>query len=176
MKNLILFSSIAFASGLLFVNVYNSMVDAKSWGSNIPNSIAITREYFKNANPGDFFRKLSPVNQLLALVALIFFWKYSMSVRLCLGAALALYIICDVLTFSYFYPRNDIMFKTASLTDIELLKKTWSQWNNMNWIRSFILLVGLFFSILSLHNIYSRNNNNNTVFVNASHKADTLNV
>ena len=133
-----------------------------------------TREYFKSANPGDFFRKFSPLNQLLALVVLIFFWKYSISVRLCLGAALVLYVICDVLTFSYFYPRNDIMFRTASLTDIELLKKTWSQWNNMNWTRSFILLVGLFFSIVSLHKIYSRNNNNNAVFINTSYKADAL--
>jgi hypothetical protein len=164
------------ASGLLFVNFYNSVIDARSWGSDIPNSIEITREYFKTVNPGNFFRLYSPVNQLLALVVLILFWKYSPSIRLYLGAALVLYVMCDVLTFAYFYPRNDIMFKTASLTDTELLRKTWSQWNNMNWVRSFILLVGLFFSLLSLHKIYLRYNNDNTVIANVSHKADTLTV
>ena len=59
------------------------------------------------------------------------------------------------MTFGYFFPRNDIMFRDAPLTDIDLLKKTWSEWNNMNWVRTAILLIGVFFSILSLHKIYS---------------------
>lgn len=173
MKTFILFSSITLASGLLFVNIYTSMIDAKSWGSSISSSIATAREYFKNANPGNFFRLFSPVNQVLALIALIVFWKSSPSVRLCLGTALALYILCDVLTFLYFYPRNDIMFKTASLTDTKLLKNTWSQWNSMNWIRSFILLAGLFFSFLSLSKIYDLQNSNNTAAMTVAPETDT---
>jgi len=155
MKNLILFASICIASGLLFVNFYTSLIDVKSWGNNIPNSMATTREYFKVSNPGNFFRMFSPVNQLLGLVALILFWKSSASIRLCLGAAFVMYIAAEALTFTYFFPRNDMMFKTAQLTDIDLLKKTVSEWNMMNMIRTLILLVGVFFSCLSLHKIYS---------------------
>lgn len=154
MKNLILFLSISIASGLLFVNLYNSLVDAKSWGSNIPNSIATTREYFKTANPGSFFRIFSPVNQVVALVVVILFWKSSPSIRLGLITACVLYILGDILTFAYFYPRNDIMFKTAQLSDRDLLGKTWAEWSMMNWIRSLIILAGIFFSFLSLHKIY----------------------
>ena len=150
-----LFLSVSIATGLLFVNLYTSLIDAKSWGSDIPNSIAAAREYFKTVNPGNFFRVFSPVNQLLSLLVLILFWKSSPSIRLCLGVALLLYILGDVLTFAYFYPRNDIMFKTAHLTDVSSLKKAWSGWNMMNWIRSLILLAGLFLSFLSLHKIYS---------------------
>lgn len=154
MKNLLLFASISVASGLLFVNLYTSIVDAKSWGSDIPNSITTTRSYFKNVNPGSFFRIFSPVNQLLALLVLIIFWKSSPSTRVYLGAALVLYVLADVLTFAYFYPRNDIMFRTADLTDTITLRKTWSEWNSMNWIRSAIILVGLTLSFYSLHKIY----------------------
>ena len=64
-------------------------------------------------------------------------------------------VLVDVMTFAYFYPRNDIMFKTASLTDVETLRKTWAQWNAMNWVRSLIMLIGLGFSCLALHKIYS---------------------
>ena len=71
------------------------------------------------------------------------------------GVAFALYVLGDVLTFAYFYPRNDIMFKDAKLTDVVLLKKVWSEWTFMNWVRSFMILVGLFLSCLSLHKIYS---------------------
>ena len=155
MKTIILFASISIASGLLFVNLYTSLIDAKSWGSNIPDSIAAAREYFKTVNPGNFFRVFSPVNQVVALLALILFWKSSPSIRLSLGAALAIYVLADVLTFAYFYPRNDIMFKTAQLTDTDLLRKTWSEWNTMNWVRSLVLLAGIFLSFVSLHKIYS---------------------
>lgn len=154
-KNILLFASISLASGVLFVNVYNSVIDVKSWGSDIPNSIASAREYFKAVNPGNFFRIFSPINQLLALLVLILYWKASPSIRLCLGIAFVLYVLGDVLTFAYFYPRNDILFKTAPLTDVETLRKTWSQWNAMNWIRSLIVLAGLVFSFISLHKIYT---------------------
>ncbi|MCW3119411.1 MAG: hypothetical protein JWM28_3493 [Chitinophagaceae bacterium] len=155
MKIIILFASISIASGLLFVNLYTSLVDVKSWGSNVPNSIAAARDYFKAANPGDFFRLFSPVNQVLGLLVLILFWRSSPSIRLCLGTAFFLYILGDVLTFAYFYPRNDLMFKTAALTDVDLLRKTVLEWRMMNWIRSLIILAGLGFSFLSLHKIYS---------------------
>jgi len=155
MKNIILFASISLAAGLLFVNLYNSMVDARSWGGQIPDSIATTREYFKTVNPGNFFRVFSPLNQLLGLLALILFWKSAPAARPYLGAAFVLYVLTDVFTFAYFYPRNDIMWKTALMTDTELLRKTWSEWSNMNWLRTFILLVGLSFSFMSLHKILS---------------------
>ena len=154
MKNVVLFASIGLASGLLLVNVYTSIVDAKSWGSDIPHSFGAAREYFKTVNPGNFFRVFSPLNQALALISLILFWKLSPSIRLHLGIALVLYVLADVLTFAYFYPRNDIMFKTALLTDVDTLKKAWSEWNSMNWLRSLIVLAGIVFSFLSLHKIY----------------------
>src|SRR5262245_16845144 len=129
MKNTVLFASVCVASGLLFVNIFTSIVDAKSWGSDIPNSIAAAREYFKAVTPAAFFRVFSPVNQILALLALILFWKSASSIRLCLGAALVMYVLADAMTFAYFYPRNDIMFKTAPLTDVATLREAWSSWS-----------------------------------------------
>ena len=66
MKNVFLFASIILASGLFFTNTYNSLIDARSWGSAIPHSIAVTREYYSHVNPGNFFRIFSPLNQVLA--------------------------------------------------------------------------------------------------------------
>lgn len=157
MKNIILFASIALASGLVFVNFYTSLVDVRSWGSDIPNSIATAREYFKVSNPGNFFRTFSPINQVLALVVLILFWKTSPSIRLLLGAAFLMYIVAEGLTFMYFFPRNDFMMKNALLNDVDQLKKTVSEWNTMNHVRTFILLIGVSLSFISLHKIYSLN-------------------
>ncbi|MDB5201270.1 MAG: hypothetical protein JWQ27_679 [Ferruginibacter sp.] len=155
MKTIVLFASISLAAGILFVNIYTSLIDVRSWGADLPHSIATAREYFKTVNPGNFFRLFSPINQLLALLALIFFWKTVPSVRLYLGLAFLLYLVGDALTFAYFYPRNDLMFKTAALTDTALLKKTVTEWQQMNWVRSAIIFAGLCCSFLSLHKIYT---------------------
>ena len=155
MKTIILFISISLAAGLLFVNFYNSLIDARSWGSSIPGSIGTAREYFKTVNPGNFFRVFSPINQVLGLLVLILFWKSAPAARPYLGAAFALYVLTDVFTYAYFFPRNDIMWKTAELTDTDLLRKAWSEWSDMNWVRTFMLLVGLCCSFFSLHKIYS---------------------
>jgi hypothetical protein len=50
------------------------MIDAKSWGNDIPNSISTAREYFKVVNPGNFFRLISPINQVLAIIVVVIFW------------------------------------------------------------------------------------------------------
>ena len=154
MKLLLLFAYITLASGLLFANIYTSLVDAKSWGANIPQSIETARDYFKTVNPGIFFRMISPSNQVVALLVLILFWKVSAAVRIYLGMALALYVCVDVFTFAYFYPRNKIMFDTTPLPDIDTLKNALTGWRTMNWVRSFILFAGLVFSFLGLHKIY----------------------
>lgn len=155
MRTLFLFASIIVASGLLLTNVYTSMVDAASWGSDIPNSIAAAREYYKVVNPGNFFRIFSPLNQVLGLIVLILFWKTTPAIRWSVAAALVLYVLADVLTFAFFYPRNDIMFSTAALTDVDTLRKAWSEWNSMNWVRSLVAFGGVVCSCWGL-NAYLR--------------------
>jgi len=71
LRTTVLALAVTFAAGLLFVNVYNSVVDATHWGSNVPVSIESARAYFKAATPGTFFRVASPLNQILALAALL---------------------------------------------------------------------------------------------------------
>ncbi len=151
MKTLFLFASIAIASGLLFVNIYTSIIDATSWGSKIPESIATARSYYATVNPGNFFRIFSPINQVLGLLVVILVWKAAPSIRIYLLVGLAMYLLAEGMTFGYFYPRNAILFKTAQLTDVALLKKTWAEWNNMNWVRSLVLVIGIISSCVALH-------------------------
>lgn len=153
MKHALLFASIVVASGLLFANVYNSVVDVPSWGADIPRTIEVAREYFKSVNPGAFFRMFSPLNQVLGLIALILFWRTSNNVRMFLGVALVLYVLGDVMTFAYFFPRNDILF-INHLTDTETLRETWTEWKTMNWVRSLVVLVGIVCSLMALHRSY----------------------
>lgn len=155
MQLLLLFASISFASGLAFVSIYTSMVDLKSWGGNIPGSIETAREYFRMVNPGNFFRIFSPLNQLLALLVLILFWRFSASARIYLGMAFALYVVTEVLTFAYFHPRNKVLLVDTPLPGVEILKNAWKSRTRMNWLRLLILITGLVFSCLALNEIYT---------------------
>jgi hypothetical protein len=98
---------------------------------------------------------IAPANLVAALLVLILFWKISVTVRIYSGMALGLYVFVDVFTFTYFYPRNKILFETIPLPDIDTLKNALAGWRTMNWLRSFIIFAGLVFSFLALHEIYT---------------------
>ena len=150
MKKIVLYISVAFSSGLFFTLVYNSIVNAANWESNIPQSITATRDFFVVANPGTFFQLIDPTNMLLVVLALILFWKRSSSIRLYLGIALLCYITSMILTFTYFYPRNDVMFLSQQLPDTETLKKAATEWGRMGWVRCLLSLAGLVCTFIAL--------------------------
>lgn len=155
MKKVIIFASVAFASGVLFTNIFNSMVISEAVKSDIPNSVIAAREYFKTVNPGDFFKIFSPATQILTLLSLILFWKTVKSARIFLGIALLCYISGDIFAFTYFHPRNDIMYLSQPIPDAETLQKISSEWSSMNWVRNFVLFVGVVCSFLAIDKIYS---------------------
>jgi len=139
-----------FAAGLLFVNIYNSLVDAPNWGNDIPASINAAREYFGVANPGTFFRMFSPANQIITLIALILCWPAGKNVRYSLAAALVCAVATDAFTFLYFYPRNDIMFVRPIEGNTEAIRTAWSGWSTMNWPRSALVAVNLILDYAAL--------------------------
>jgi hypothetical protein len=144
---------VVLSSGLFFVNVYSSIVDARSWSSNIPDSVATARQYAKDFNAGTFFKLISPLSQILSVLALILFWKYS-PIRLYLALVLASSVFSEIFTVLYFYPRNDIIFRTGALSDTEMISKALKEWNTMNWLRSLCMLIGVVFSLFALRECY----------------------
>lgn len=145
--------SATLAAGLLFTNIYTSIVDAPNWGHNIPASLEVTRSYFSAANPGIFFRIVSPLGQVVTLFAVILCWTVDKRIRYFLLAALVIAIAADGLTFAYFYPRNDIMFVKSLVGSTEALRDAWSQWSSMNWVRSALVAIGLVFDFAALNRL-----------------------
>jgi len=149
-KRIIISIGIVLASGLLFVNLYTSIVDVTSWGGDVPRSAQVAGEYFKNVNPGHFFRIFSPMNQLVGLLLLIVCWKLGKQARwLCAGALLAA-LVAESLTFMYFYPRNEIILGQGQ--DAAAVAQAVKEWAAMNWVRSGLVLVEvlLYFKVQGL--------------------------
>jgi len=154
MKKSILFLSITCASGLTMVSIYNTIIDAQSWGSDIPTSIQTARDYYQHVDPRRFFSLAGPVNEALILLTLILFWKDSVKLRVCFGTALVLYAGIVILTLAYFVPRDLILFTWPIPDHLEEIRAASAQWSHMNWLRSLLGLGGVLFSFKGLDTYY----------------------
>lgn len=156
MKKLILLLSIICACGLTMVTIYKSVVDAKSWGSDIPASIQTARDYFQHVDPRRFYEVAGPVNLVLIVLTLILFWKESVLLRFYFAASFACYAAILVLTLAYFVPRNLILFTWPISDHLQQIRTASAQWSAMNWIRSLLGLAGVLFSFKGLDSYYAK--------------------
>jgi hypothetical protein len=155
MKKAILFLSIICASGLTMVSIYNTVIDAASWGSDIPASIQTARDYFQHVDPRRFFGVLGPLNQVLILLTLVLFWKDSVRLRVYFATAAVLYAAIAVLTLAYFVPRDLILFTWPIPDHLKEIKIAAAEWSRMNWLRSLLGLTGIFLSFKGLDTYYA---------------------
>ena len=153
MKKLVLFLSIITASGLVMITIYNLLIDANSWGSNIPISIQTARDYYRQVDPRYFFQIIAPINQSLILATIILFWKDSVSLRFYFLIAFFLYAIIGALTVLYFVPRDLIIF-TSPIENTVDIERALSQWKHMNWVRSILGLAGVLCTFKGLDIFY----------------------
>jgi hypothetical protein len=98
------------------------------------------RLFMSAATPGHFFRVLSPASQVLVLAALVANW-HSPQRRWPLLLALAALVIADVVTFTYHYPRNEVMFTAPLSVDVERLSAVAYEWQTANYLRVALVLV-----------------------------------
>lgn len=154
MKKLILFLSIICASGLTMVNIYNGMIDAQSWASDIPASIQTARDYFQHVDPRRFYTVVGPLNEILILLTIVLFWKDAISLRIYFATSFLMYTAIVALTVAYFFPRNSILFTSSIPDHIDQIRTAAAQWSHMNWLRSLLGFVGVVFSFKGLDTFY----------------------
>jgi hypothetical protein len=152
---ILLYITILLLGCVLGANIYNSVVDAPNWGSAIPASLDAAKQYFAVADPGSFYRVASPAAQVAGLLSIIFGWRLGGRMRILTALALALAVLGDVMTFTYFYPRNAIMFG-ANVFSNEELTNAWTGWTFMNHIRSAIVLAAVLCELAALSHFERR--------------------
>jgi len=154
MKKSILFLSIFCASGLTFVTIYNSVVDAQSWNSDIPASIQTARDYFQHVDPRRFYAVAGPINEILILLTIILFWENGVSLRIYFAVSLLMYTAIVGLTLAYFVPRDLILFRSSIPEHLDQVRTAAVEWGHINWLRPLLGLTGIFFSFKGLDSYY----------------------
>jgi hypothetical protein len=148
-QTIVLILAATVASGILFANIYTSMVDVPNWSRDVPASIVATREYFSVKNAGNFFRVFSPINQFLALLAVVLSWWAPKGTFTVCVVALILAVSVDILTFTYFYPRNDIIL-VGPIENVDAIRSALSSRANMNWVRIAMMIAVVALDYLAL--------------------------
>jgi hypothetical protein len=107
------------------------------------------RLFMSAATPANFFRTLAPASQVLVLAALVLNWR-SPQVRWPLLIALAGLVTTDVVTFTYHYPRNAIMFTAPMTVEPERLGAVAREWQTANYLRVFLVLTAWLCAVRAL--------------------------
>ncbi len=97
------------------------------------------RLFMAAATPANLFRLLSPVVQVLLVLAAVIGWT-SPPRRWLLLAALFALVVSDVITFTYHYPRLRLMFTAPLTVDPERLALAARQWTAANLVRIALVL------------------------------------
>ena len=155
MKIAVAFLSIFMASGLTMVTVYNTLVDARSWGASVPASIQTARDYYREVDPRRFYLIAGPPTVLLGLLATAAFWRDSATLRLYFGASALCYVFIVVLTISYFVPRDLILFRGPLHDHLDDVRAAVGQWRRMNWARTLLGCAGVWCSARALDLYYT---------------------
>ncbi len=114
---------------------YESVVMAPNYSVNVPESLTHARGFLTQSHPGNYFRVLAPATQVLLLLSVLLNWR-TRKARWWLVTAFALMVLTDVITYTFHYPRNDLMFvQPLENSTPEALETAAREWGTGNYAR-----------------------------------------
>ena len=125
------------ASGLFGASLFDTVVFAPNLNGG-PAALEHARLFMVKTTPANLFRVLSPTTQLLLILAVAANWSGAERRWTLIGALVAL-VLCDVITFTYHYPRIRIMFDAPLTAPAERVILAAKQWTAANYVRLALL-------------------------------------
>jgi uncharacterized membrane protein len=142
-KEVLLTAAIVLLGSLLGGSFYDLLVNAPNFSADIPQSLEAFRGSMLVASPGNFFRLFAPLTEVSLLISLILGWRSPVGRRWWLLAAFLLILTGDVITFTYHYPRNALLFHDPLHTPVEALRQAAVEWVYGNYVRVTLVLVAM---------------------------------
>jgi uncharacterized membrane protein len=119
---------------LLGASGYESVVMAPNFAARVPESLEHIRAFFVVANPGTFFRIVAPATQVLLLVSVAVCWRRQ-GARWWLLGSLVILVLADVITFTFHYPRNELLFNIpldqVATAQLDAAARQWGSGNHV---------------------------------------------
>jgi uncharacterized membrane protein len=135
---------------LLGAAVYESRVMAPNYALGLA-TLEHARGFLVASTPAAFFRIFAPVVQLLLFLSVVLAWRAAPTrVRWLLLVSLCAAIATDVVTYTFHYPRNEILFVAPiDRPEAELLRIA-QEWAWGNYVRIGLLCVAVAAAFVAL--------------------------
>jgi len=148
-QQLLGFATLLLLGALLGSGGYESVVMAPNYQADIPHSLEHARLFMRVANPGNFFRVVAPATQLALLLCVVAFWSRR-GARWWYVAALVALLSADVVTYTFHYPRNYLLFHSPMTEDPARLTVAAREWATGNVWRLVLILTSAITACLGL--------------------------
>jgi hypothetical protein len=131
-------SALLGASALFGASLYDAFVLAPNLRGG-PTALEHGRLFMSAATPGNLFRVLSPSTQVLLFLAVVVNWPNPQR-RWPLVLACVALVLADIITFTYHYPRNRLMFEAPLTVEPGRLSRAAGEWASANLVRLALVL------------------------------------
>jgi len=128
-------------SMLFGASSFQLAVDAPNW-TGVP-ALEHYRAFYPVINPGTFFQTLLPAALLALLAALVCNWRPIPATRWRLAAALAVMILVGVLTFTFHFPRNKILFGDPLTRPEAYYHQVITEWVAGDYVRLAMIFIAI---------------------------------
>jgi uncharacterized membrane protein len=135
-------------SMLLGASSFQLAVDTPNW-TGVP-ALEHYRAFYQVLNPGTFFQTLLPTALLALLAGLVCNWRPIPATRWRLAGALALMILVGVLTFTFHFPRNKILFGDPLTRPAAYYHRVVTEWVAGDYVRLAMILTAVVLVAVSM--------------------------
>jgi uncharacterized membrane protein len=135
-------------SMLFGASSFQLAVDTPNW-TGVP-ALEHYRAFYEVLNPGTYFQTLLPATLLALLAALVCNWRPIPATRWRLAGALALMIVVGVLTFTFHFPRNKILFVDPLTLPAAYYHQVVTEWVAGDYVRLAMILTAVVLVAVSM--------------------------
>ena len=135
-------------SMLFGASSFQLAVDTPNW-TGVP-ALEHYRAFYPVINPGTFFQTLLPTAIFALLAALLCNWRPILATRWRLAGALALMILVGVLTFTFHFPRNKILFGEPLTHSAAYYHQIVTEWVAGDYVRLAMILTAVVLVAVSM--------------------------
>ena len=135
-------------SMLLGASSFQVVVDMPNW-TGLP-ALEHYRAFYQVLNPGTFFQMLLPTTLLALLAGLVCNWRPIPATRWRLAGALALMILAGVITFTFHFPRNRILFEDPLTRPAAYYHQVVTEWAAGDYVRLAVIVTAIVLVAVSM--------------------------
>ncbi|MBK6546201.1 MAG: hypothetical protein IPG12_13140 [Saprospiraceae bacterium] len=156
-KQILLWLNFIFSVSYLTGHIFDYFVIMSNWKYGNIELLINYRSFFKNADPGVFFRIIVPATVIISLISFIAYLRNDKKIIYILSVHFVLTIAAFLFTMFYFLPINNYLFwgNGINLEPVKTmaLAKSWVLGENFRIIQGFLCVIA---SARALHLSYSK--------------------